>query len=161
MIPRTRSLLVSAVLCALLSISAAAQSLTSGDITGIIKDPSGAVLPNATVTLRNNETGATGTQKSSASGTYRFSLLNPGSYTVSANATGFQASTQSVTVEVGQATTAVSQLAVASASTTVEVTTGGNLVQTENAEVSTDLTEEEIANIPNPGNDLRRIALHA
>lgn len=154
MIPRKLSLLASALLCALFSIPAAAQSLTSGDVTGVIKDPSGAVLPNVTVTLKNDETGATENQKSSASGAYRFSLLNPGSYTVSATAKGFQSSTQSVTVEVGQATTAVLQLAVASASTTVEVTTGGNLVQAESAEVSAELTPEEIANIPNPGNDL-------
>ena len=154
MISTKISLLISVLLCSLLSIPATGQSLTSGDLAGVIKDPSGAVLPNATVTLKNNETGATESQKSSTSGTYRFSLLNPGSYTVSATATGFRTSTQSVTVEVGQATTAVLQLAVASASTTVEVTTGGNLVQTENAEVSADVTAEEIANIPNPGNDL-------
>lgn len=141
---RKPSLLVSALLCPLLSIPAAAQSLTSGDVTGIVKDASGAVLPNATVTIKSNETGATETQKSSASGSYRFALLNPGSYSVSATATGFQTPTLSVTVAVGQTTTAPLQLAVASASTTVEVTTGGSLLQTENAEVAADLTPEQI-----------------
>ena len=150
MISTRLSLLLAALLCSLLSIPAGAQSLTSGDITGTVKDASGAVLPNASVTLHSNETGATQNQKSSASGNYRFALLNPGSYSVSATATGFQTSTQSVTVEVGQTTTALLQLAVASASTTVEVTTGGNLLQTENAEVAADLTPEQIANIPNP-----------
>jgi hypothetical protein len=69
-----------------------AQSLVSGDLTGTVTDPSGAVVSGATVTLKSDTTGATRTTTTNASGAYRFSLLQPGSYTVSANASGFSKS---------------------------------------------------------------------
>ena len=139
----------------MLSSVCSAQSLTTGDITGTILDPTGAAVPNATVNLRNSETGATQTSPSNSTGAYRFSLLNPGSYVVSATAQGFQSATQhAATVAVGQTTTVNIHLSVQAASTTVEVSAGGNIIQTENGNVSTNITPEQIANIPNPGNDL-------
>ena len=136
------------------SITAVAQSLTTGDITGTITDPSGAVLPNSTVTLQNNETGTTGTAGTNAQGVYRFALLLPGTYVVSASAKGFQGTERSATVNVGQATTVNIQLALAAATTTVEVSATGGTVQTESGDISTNLPPEQIADMPNPGNDL-------
>src|SRR5689334_20826039 len=81
-----------------LILPAAAQNIVSGDITGIVTDPSGAVLPNVTVTLKNNSTGQTTTTNTNTQGVYRFPLLNPGGYTLSAAATGFQAAQHTVTV---------------------------------------------------------------
>ena len=81
----------------------------------------------------------------------------PGTYTVTAAAQGFQGREQRVAVTVGQATTVNSQLALASASQTVEVTAEGGVVQTENGNVSTTFTPAQIANLPNPGNDLSYI----
>jgi len=131
------------------------QSLTSGGITGTVLDPSGAAVSGATITLKSRETGATQTTTSNATGAYRFSLLNPGDYSVSASSQGFQGATEhTVSVAVGQIATVNINLAVASASTTVEVTSGGSVIQTENANVSTTITPEIIANMPNPGNDL-------
>ncbi|MFY9912603.1 MAG: carboxypeptidase regulatory-like domain-containing protein [Candidatus Sulfotelmatobacter sp.] len=139
-----------------------AQSLTTGDIAGTILDPTGAAVPNATVSLTNNETGAKQTTTTNSTGAYRFPLLNPGSYLVNASAQGFQAASENtVTVSVGQITTADIHLTVQAASTTVEVSGGGNVVQTENANVSTNITPEQIANIPNPGNDLTYYAQNA
>jgi hypothetical protein len=138
-----------------LSIPASSQSLTSGDVTGIVTDQSGAVLPNASVTLKNNQTGATQTRTTNAQGTYRFPLLNPGSYTISATAQGFQTSTQNVEVSIGQASAVNIQLGLAAAAPqTVEVTGEGAVVQTDNGNVSTTFSNAQIANIPNPGNDL-------
>jgi len=147
-------LLLAALLCALFTLPAAAQSLTSGDVTGTVKDPSGAIVPNATVTVKNNETGATQSTNTNNQGTYRFSLLNPGTYTVTAASSGFQESVQKVSVSVGGVSTVNLQLTVAAANTTVEVTAGAGLVQTETGNVSTTFSPEQIANIPNPGNDL-------
>ena len=131
------------------------QSLTSGDIAGTVLDPTGAAVPGATVTVTSNDTGAKHTATTSSSGGYRFALLNPGSYTVAVAAPGFQSSEQRVTVSVGQANTLNVKLNLASANTTVvEVTAGGNGVQTENGNVSTNITPETIADMPNPGNDL-------
>ncbi len=82
-------------------------------------------------------------------------MLNPGSYSVAVTASGFQSAQQKTVVSVGQASTLNIKLELASANTTVvEVSAGGNVVQTENGNVSTNITPETIANMPNPGNDL-------
>ena len=110
--------LMSALLALVFTIPATAQSLVSGDVTGIISDPSGAVVPNATVTLKNTGTGQTQTATTNSAGVYRFSLLPPGQYTVTANAAGFQNAERAVTVNVGQASTLNLQLPVGTSSTT-------------------------------------------
>jgi len=149
---------VLALLVALcLAIPAASQNLVSGDITGIVSDPSGAVLPNVQVTLKNNQNGQTQTTNTNAQGVYRFSLLTPGNYTISAAPQGFQTTQRNANVTVGQAVTANLQAAVSSASQTVEVTAEGGVVQTQNANISTNYTPEQIATTPNPGNDLSYI----
>jgi len=144
-----------AALCLFSLPSAFSQSFTTGDLTGIVSDPTGAIIPNATVTLKNTGTGSTQTRTSNAQGSYRFPLLNPGAYTVSATASGFSATQQTVSISVGQVATANLQLAVGTASpTTIEVVGGPALVQTENGNISTTFTPEQISTIPNPGNDL-------
>ncbi|MGH9485930.1 MAG: carboxypeptidase-like regulatory domain-containing protein, partial [Terriglobales bacterium] len=81
---------------------AAAQSLTSGDIAGVVTDPSGAAIPGAKVTVINTQTGAAKIVSTGVRGEYRFSLLPPGTYTVEATATGFAPSKAQVGVTVGQ-----------------------------------------------------------
>lgn len=130
------------------------QSLTSGDVTGTVLDPSGAAVPNATVTLKNNDTGSTQTTATTSTGAYRFHLLNPGSYTVSSAATGFQGRAQNISVAVGQTSTVNLQMQLASASQTVEVTAQAGVIQTDNGNVSTTISPEIVSNMPNPGNDL-------
>jgi hypothetical protein len=134
-----------------------AQSLTSGDLAGTVTDPSGAVVPNASVTLKSNESGSTQTRPTNAQGYYRFSLLGPGTYTISVSASGFQSIQQQATVTVGQAATANIPLALGTASQTVEVSAGAEAVQSENAEISTTITQQQISQTPNPGNDLSYI----
>src|SRR5438309_11313426 len=118
-----RNLLLSfaSLMFALLCVLASGQSLVSGDVTGTITDPSGAVVPNATVSIINNATGQTQTATTNSSGAYRFSLLPPGGYTVNAAASGFQNSSRNITVVVGQASAVSLQLTVGSSSQTVEV----------------------------------------
>ena len=135
-----------------------AQSLVSGDLTGTITDPTGAVVAGATVTAKNNATGQTLNTTSNASGAYRFSLLPPGNYTVTANAQGFSKAQTTTNVNVGQATIADVKMAVGSSATTIEVTTAAPLVQADNANLSTNFNQNIIANAPNPGNDLTYIA---
>jgi len=131
-----------------------AQSLTSGDVSGTVTDPSGAAVPNATVTLKNRDTGASQTTTTNATGAYRFHLLNPGDYNVAAEAQGFQRAQQAVNVAVGQASNVNIQMQVATATQTVEVTAQGSVLQTDNGNVSTQISPEIVANMPNPGNDL-------
>jgi hypothetical protein len=138
-----------------------AQNTVSGDLTGVVTDPSGAVLPNVQVNLTNNSSGQKSTSTTNAQGVYRFPLLNPGSYTVSAVAQGFQTVQHAAIVTVGQATTVNVQLALSSANTTVEVTAEGGLVQTQNGNISTTFTPSQIEATPNPGNDLSYIVQQA
>ncbi len=135
-----------------------AQSLVTGDITGTVTDPSGAVVPNAAVTLKSNATGATRTATSNSNGAYRFALLQPGTYTVSATAPGFSKAQATTNVAVGQATIADMKMAVGTSSQTVEVTSAAPLVQADNADLSTNFNQAMIANQPNGGNDLTYVA---
>src|SRR5690349_21766115 len=89
-------------LFAIVSLPAFSQSLTSGDITGVVLDPSGAVIPNASVTITNDGTGTTQTHTTNGEGAYRFSLLSPGTYTVSVSLQNFQKAEQKVAVRIGQ-----------------------------------------------------------
>ncbi len=150
-------LLLALVAMSLFALFAAGQSLTSGDITGVVTDPTGAIVPNVAVTIKNTATGSTQTHNTNNQGVFRFSLLPPGPYTVTVNQQGFQPAQQNATVVVGQATTTNVQLAVSTAATTVEVTAEGGVVQAENGNISTSFTPEQIANAPNPGNDLSYI----
>ncbi len=135
--------------------TAAAQSLTTGGVAGTVLDPSGAAVPNATVHLKNNETGVTQNTTANSTGAYRFPFLNPGSYEVTVEAQGFATSAvHAATVTVGQSSTVNVQLQVATASTTVEVSGVGNVIQTESGNVSTTISPQIVSNIPNPGNDL-------
>ena len=155
-----RYLLLCAFVCLLVALStnvAMSQSLTSGDITGIVTDPSGAAISNAEVTLKNNATGATQTHATNGQGSYRFSLLSPGAYTVSVSASTFQTSQQIASVTVGQTTTLNVQVQLSSAVETVEVNGGGDVVQSQSADLTTSFSAEQIAQVPNPGNDLSYI----
>src|SRR5579862_5399379 len=146
------------VIALVMAPSLMAQSLVSGDLTGTVTDPSGAVVSGATVTLKNDANGQTRTTTTNSSGAYRFSLLQPGSYTVTANAQGFSKAQASTSVNVGQATIADVKLAVGSNSQTVEVTSQAPLVQADNADLSTNFNQTQIQNQPNGGNDITYIA---
>src|SRR6266851_7840741 len=152
-----RSLLLCALTCVLvacLTTEAVSQSLTSGDLIGLVTDPSGAAIPNANVKLTNNATGATQARSTTDQGTYRFSLLSPGTYTLSISASNFQISQQTATVTVGEATSVNVHLQLSSASQTVEVSGDPAVVQTQNADLTSAFSTEQIAQVPNPGNDL-------
>ncbi len=135
-----------------------AQSLTQGDVVGTVTDPSGAVVPGATVTLTSDNTGATRTTKTNSTGFYHIALLPPGPYTLTLASPNYQTSTQKVAVAVGQSTTSNVKLAVAGAQTTVEVTAEGSVVQTTTPGVSTTMSNDIITNAPNGGGDLTYIA---
>jgi hypothetical protein len=135
-----------------------AQSLISGDLTGTVTDPSGAVVAGARVDLKNDATGQARTTTTNSNGNYRFSLLPPGTYTVTANAPGFSKVQTSAMVNLGQASIADLKMAVGATSQTVEVTSAAPLVQADNAELSTNFNQNVIDNAPNGGNDLTYIA---
>ncbi len=151
-------MLTSLVIAAVMTPSLMAQSLVSGDLTGTVTDPSGAVVSGATVTAKSDANGSMRTTTTSASGTYRFSLLTPGSYTVSVTASGFSKAVSTTQVNVGQAAIADVKMAVGGNAQTVEVTSTSPLVSSDNADLSTNIGQNVIQNAPNGGNDLTYVA---
>ena len=146
-------------LFAALTIPSRAQSIISGDVTGTITDPTGASIPGATVTLTNVNTNVSQTAATNDVGSYRFAFIPPGSYKVDVKAGGFQPQrTPNVVVSAGQPTTVNVQLMVAGATQVVNVEEGASVVQTQNADVSTNYDTQMIENLPNPGNDLTYFA---
>jgi hypothetical protein len=138
-----------------------AQTTTTGDVSGVVTDPTGAVVPNASVTLKNVDTGSSQSATTNSLGTYRFALLSPGNYSVSATATGFQSVTERVSVTLGGSASGNLQLSLSSSSTTVEVSGQITSVETDNANLNTNFSPEQVALLPNPGNDLSAVALTA
>jgi hypothetical protein len=134
---------------------AAAQSLISGDIAGAVTDPSGAAIQGATVTATNTGTGLVKTVQSGGAGDFKIGLLPVGAYTVTITAPNFQTIQQTVNVVIGQTVTVNAALQVAKGATTVEVLGQSvPLLQPENSDISTTLTEEQVQNLPNPGGDI-------
>lgn len=149
---------VSVLVWAVVAGEAIAQSNTTGDLTGVVSDTSGAVVGKAAVTLKNDATGDSRNQNTDGSGSYRFALLKPGAYTVTVKAEGFQSVSRSVTVAIGQAATLNLQLAVGATAETVEVSSEAPIVQADNANNATTFNQRMIDSAPNPGNDLTAIA---
>jgi len=130
-----------------------AQSVTTGDLTGTVTDSSGAVIPQATVTLRSTSEGTTQPTATNQNGNYHFSLLKPGNYVVSALAPNMAETKRSVKVQIGQITTVMLSLGARGQNQTIEVTAEAPLLQTENPNLTTTIDQKQIALQPNPGND--------
>lgn len=135
-----------------------AQTTTQGAVAGTVTDPSGAVIPGATATIKNNDTGATQVAKTSSTGGYRFPFLPPASYTLTITTPSYQTASRKVVVSVGQATMSNFQMAVATAQQTVTVTAEGAVLQTVSPSVSTTMSNEQVSLVPNGGGDLSYIA---
>lgn len=138
-----------------------AQTITTGELAGTITDPSGAVVADAPVQLKSLDEGSVSTQKTTSSGYYHFAYLKPGNYSVTVSAPGFQAAEKKVTVALGGAASANFQLGLGSSTTTVEVTTGAQQIETEDANLTANFNARQVEMLPNPGNDLSAVALTA
>ena len=140
--------LVLAAALLLAGLPALAQ-LGSGQIEGTVLDQSGAVIPDAQVTVRNQATGVERILTSDATGRYRAVNLAPGLYSVKAQKSGFQpVERQDVQVTVGSTTTADITLQVAAAAETVVVTEAAPVMDIEKTDVSSTVSEEVVTNVP-------------
>ncbi len=138
-----------------------AQSTTQGAISGTVSDPSNAVLPNLTVTLKSLDKGFTHNTTTNAQGAFQFPLIEPGQYEVQIRATGFKQHSARVAVNVGQVTIVNAKLEVGATSTMVEVSGVAPLMETESADMSTSFDQNLVENLPNGGNDLTAVAYTA
>lgn len=135
------------VFSALLAVTCFGQ--TYGEITGVVADPSGAIMVGANVTVTNPQTGFTRTAATNSSGNYTFPALQPGLYSVRVEMQGFQSEVRSgVELQVQQTARIDFQLRVGTAAETVEVTGGAPLLSTENASVGTVIDNQRITEMP-------------
>jgi hypothetical protein len=134
-----------------------AQSTTQGNIRGTVTDPTGAVVPGATVTIHSDDTGQTLTRTSNSTGAFEFSLLPPGHYTLTTTAANYQSSSVKVTAAVGQVSTANVKMSLATQNQTVTVTAEGGVLQI-SPSISTTMSTEQIQLVPNGAGDLSYIA---
>lgn len=135
-----------------------AQTIVTGGVNGTVTDPSGAVIAGATITIKNDSTGLTQTATTGANGQFRFTLLKPGTYTLKTTRSGFKTETQSVEVNLGQTTTTTIKMELGAGATTVEVSGAAPVLQTQDANISSNFDTQAVQNIPNPGNDLTYVA---
>jgi hypothetical protein len=142
------AVLLAAWLC--LTAGARAQTATTGAISGVVTDPTGAVVPKAQVQLTNTETNATVSQLSNDSGQFGFSNVNPGSYKIGVKLAGFRAeSVSGITVDVNKTTSVGVRLEVGTDSTIVEVSAkAGAQLQTTDAQIGNTISTDAILRLP-------------
>lgn len=147
---RTTSIkfLAAALFCLLSSVGIAfAQSQAStGQITGVVTDSSGAVVPNASVSLTSKNNGQTLSSTTSDEGIYRFVTLQPGTYSVKISGGGFAEQTLNVEVQVGRTTDANVALGAGNVAESVDVT--AEAIQTTASNFDSVQNQTAIQNLP-------------
>jgi outer membrane receptor protein involved in Fe transport len=138
-----------AALCLIVAFAApAAAQVDRATLTGIVKDPSDAVITKAQVRVTNLATNSTATATTNADGTYLVVNLAPGEYLVQVEAQGFQRFEQTVALQVGARSRLDVSLAVGSIGETVTVEGVTPLLSTENAEVGQVVSSLEVEKLP-------------
>src|SRR5438093_5467037 len=137
------------LICVLLSAFAWSQASYTAQIRGVVKDQSGALVADAIITITNDATGISQTSHSDDHGLYVLTGLRPAVYTIKADAAGFRpAEEKNVVLQVSQQTSIDFTLHPLGLITTVEVTTAPPLLDTENASLGTDVTNDYVRDIP-------------
>jgi len=122
---------------------------TGGEITGEVRDPSGALVPNASVVVTNTATNVTRQTSTNTAGLYSFPDLTPGTYNVKVTAAGFDTIVKAnILLQVQQVARVDFALVVGAATQTVEVAANAALLSTENATVGTVIEEQRIMDLP-------------
>src|SRR5215831_4397345 len=131
------------------------QSTDTGTVVGLVTDPSGAVVPGATVTLRESSTGNSRTTTTNDAGRYVIVNVAPGSYDLSFTKQGF-ATTKApgTSVRVAVTTTVNVSLEVGTNTTTVEVNATGTELQTTNSTVGNTISGVALDSLPSLGRDV-------
>lgn len=150
------------VFALLLSITSVMSAQTSrGTVSGVVTDPTGAVITDANVTLTNTETNVARTATTNGEGFYRFDAVDLGTYTVTIEATGFGRATQTnIIVNANQTSATDAQLAPGGGETTIDVTAdAGAALQTEAPVRGGNISPIQITELPIAGRNPVALAL--
>ncbi len=133
---------------ALLCAATFAQS-TTGTLMGTVTDPNGAVIPNAKVTITDTNTGLAKTLTTNGEGKYFAPSLQPGEFTLTAEATGFQKLTkQGIRLEISQTAEVNVQLSVSGTEQVIDIGAGAILLQTEAPALEQTVEQKLIESLP-------------
>ena len=153
---------MSASMVLLLGLLVPASTLAQvdmGSISGVIRDPSGAGIPNAKVMLTNEDTNISASTTAGSEGRYAFSPVKAGHYSLSASANGFRTVKQNkVTLDVQQKLEVDISLTIGQATETVVVDAAPPLLQTLDASVGQVVEEKAINNLPLNGRNFTFLA---
>ena len=157
---RTRTLVTllaaASILCFMTSTTQA-QTATSGQIVGVVTDPSGALVVGAKVAL-TSDAGVRRETTTGSNGRYTFPLLDPGAYQLEVIQSGFaSAKLEGIVVQITASTVADVALKVAGAPTTVSVTGESPLVQTESSSRGTVIDETQVRDLPLPTRNFQQL----
>ncbi len=136
----------------------AQATVSTGSIQGTVTDPTGAVVPDAAITITSRSTGQTLNLTSTSTGNFNSGTLSPGAYVVRVGAKGFKTTELVVTVQVGVVSTGSVKLALGSESTVVSVEESAVNVNTEQATVQGVMTAQQIEQLPIGGRNFLDLA---
>jgi hypothetical protein len=153
--PRRITSMVTGLLVLMLLASVSFAQQLTGTLSGTVADAAGAVVPNAKITMKNEASGDIRTSVSNASGTFSITAVQPGSYTVSIEATGFKTweRTNIAFAQGDNKSLANIRLEVGNVTETVEIRAGADVVIPDTAEVSTTVNTQLVEDIPIGGRD--------
>ena len=150
------TLLAAAILCSMTPMTQA-QTATTGQIVGVVSDPSGAVVASANVVL-TSDAGVRRQTETDGNGRYTFPLLDPGAYGLEVTLSGFASvKLEGVSVKITESSVVDVALKVASAPTTVSVTGESPLVQTESSARGTVIDETQVRDLPLPTRNFQQL----
>ena len=130
--------------------AAHAQGIVTGGISGVVADPTGAVIPGASVTATNASTNSTAKTVSGKGGEFSFVNLPVGTYTLSILASGFSGATvQNVLVTSGRdQAIGIQKLTTSGKEEVVQVSAAANILETSQAQITTTFDAEQLTNLP-------------
>lgn len=131
---------------------------SESNLSGEVRDSSGAVLPGAVVEALNKATGAQRSVKTLGDGSFRISSLPPGQYDVTVSRTSFANQTQHVMLLVGETAEVNFTLGVAAQDTSLEVNTVAPAIETDTVTLHTTITPAQVENLPIDGRDFSTLA---
>ena len=156
-IPRSSSVILLTVILFLLAIPMAAQ-VSTASLGGVVRDPAGAIVPNAAITLTNTGTSVDRTAVSNDSGNYAFLNVPPGEYTLTAGAAGFKTVKLSAfTLSVNQTATFDVKLEVGEVQSSVTVEAIGTTVQAATSELGAAVMERSVKELPLNGRNFTQL----
>lgn len=148
-----------AIVAMLLGMAPGVWGQENATINGTVLDSTGAVVPNATISLTNPATGQTRQTVSNGTGAYRFANLGIGTYTLSVTASGFQKySKTGIVMNVAQTLEENVTLAVGNTSQSVTVAADALQVQTETSELSTLISGQQVSQLATNGRNVTSLA---